>query len=1646
MATNIGNNKLKAWLRFDKSPVDDVKGNNWTTYGNPTIGTANAINGNALQLDGQSYIKLSGIELGGQDFYIDGWVYVDSASPDYARIISVVNPSNGYYLFSFRKSSTDSTKLDVWLNSYADVIRDFGYTYTESTSSVGQRVHFKLIYRYTASNYTDRRFYLCINDRIVAKTESNFIQYNRQTFDIYIGADSNGTQGLIGSIDELRIYDGTWFSYNNGTPPTAADYTNIYFNCDLKCNVTNPPITWRYENAGTADLLTISGTTVTGLDSSQSKTGTAFYQSTRAKCFDIPNTKEIWIKCDIFTTANYADGDRIRIYSEDSNGVNGWCTQTPISTKYQIWHNNTSVSGVNYFAKNKMRSIVLHMVSDATDGIIEYFFASGITQNFTGNVNNGDDFNNVYIQMDGSNILVSNLIISNAPIDIDEDVATITVNFDTARGVTTQLTLYADIARNVIKPLYFDTCRYVSNFVALDFDLTRIIAGTISVNLAVDTVRNVANSLIVIQSIWRYENYGTASLLKISGNTVTDLPASKSKTGSAFWQNQRVATFPIPATKELWVKFDLYYGDAQWRAYDRLNGNDTGVGRYQQANTITSFINGPLQYQLNPQNTLTNNQLKTYLLHMVSDAENGLVELWVDGVKYYSDDFAGEGLIYKGNVEGGADFDNFYLQSASSANLFSNVIISNTRIGLGENVIGQGLSSYLDFDIVRVVEKDFFDLIINADLARVLVNHLIFPLSINVDTVRDVKRDFWRYENYGSSALLVNDIQTTFEVPIEFSRTGFGYVPLETTDLVQFDVPAADDIWIKFDCFVDDLPNIYGENRQIKLGIGSRADKHFQKTGVEICFSVTDTTITAVDVLPISDNIFTTSAIKFLKIHRVMLHLMPYSMEVFIDNNVCLAAFSQSRTNFANFYIHWLSPPQVLPLISNVIISDKALNIFEDVSYISYPKNLVLDCGLYRDVHLGFWRYENFGTDELLIFPTQTFSDLPASKSKTGSAFIQNNYANCFSFPPTNEVWLQFDVYLPLSSTLSVGIRKPEYEGTGPTGSTGFRGRVAFITNYKNYVSASGLNKVVPFSGKYEYYQAKGYMYLNSDKGVPTETLSTCLLHMMIGDDVNILDGLIEFWVDGEKVFAVSGNVNDGLAIDKLALITEEEDDNHGLFSSIIISNAHPDFKLIRADLCRVLYSSNLFVLLADTARTLPHKIFSSPIEHSGDTPDIHNTSAGLQNFEIRLGEQQLTDFVNFTVTKPINIMEQVKGQYLDYLFDMRVESLKQRGILRTCNCCSDIDNLLYKQIEYSVPPNEQWHNPDDPFWQQHHQNVEDDIPKALASQHVNHIATVLGKQPVIRFADFVSTVDISAGGSTYADLIRNIFGWSSRIPHKMINCFLRDTNLYVIQRGFEDNLIDLSNAVTDIVSFDRELVRTTWGSSLWAKTEIRSKFLGWREVYNRDDYKVKKSSLGDANYSYDNDGLISHTSIYNDDGSTTYIDYQYKTLASGRKILVSESHSVFKDGVQIDYQQIIHTPLEQGQSHAMAIGQDGDYLGSNVGQSTGDDRVTPYEKFSRVLESVYADEQRTINGITLFDTSFPVYGDDKLAEITAAIRWLNRKTQETAILNLYDFPHVVDFNDRILLNGNEYYLKSNTTLQNTRIVNKQTLSLVRWF
>lgn len=165
---------------------------------------------------------------------------------------------------------------------------------------------------------------------------------------------------------------------------------------------------WKYVNSGTADLLSSSGTTLTDLPASQSKTGSAFYQTTRAKCFDIPATKEIWLKFDVY----FNGANRWRAYNE---GSAGFCGVTAQTTGYiYIFSNENELKGIaNTAVKNQLQSVLLHMSSDNSAGIIEAWVDGKKIYSYTGNVNNGDDFADIYLQSDGAGTYFSNVLISN---------------------------------------------------------------------------------------------------------------------------------------------------------------------------------------------------------------------------------------------------------------------------------------------------------------------------------------------------------------------------------------------------------------------------------------------------------------------------------------------------------------------------------------------------------------------------------------------------------------------------------------------------------------------------------------------------------------------------------------------------------------------------------------------------------------------------------------------------------------------------------------------------------------------------------------------------------------------------------------------------------------------------------------------------------------------------------------------------------------------------------------------------------------------------------------------------------------------------------------------------------------------------------
>ncbi len=176
---------------------------------------------------------------------------------------------------------------------------------------------------------------------------------------------------------------------------------------------------WRYENPGYRELLVVPGHTVE-CDSTKSKTGYAFWQNYRSKSFDIPSAKEIWAKFDVYSASGTSN--RWRVYNEnayyDVNGI------TILNAQINIWTSQDSSNPVgSYDVKSwtGLHTIILHMVSDASNGIVEFFFDGEKAASATGkNVNNGNPFNNFFLESDGADVLFSNVIISDTELTADD--------------------------------------------------------------------------------------------------------------------------------------------------------------------------------------------------------------------------------------------------------------------------------------------------------------------------------------------------------------------------------------------------------------------------------------------------------------------------------------------------------------------------------------------------------------------------------------------------------------------------------------------------------------------------------------------------------------------------------------------------------------------------------------------------------------------------------------------------------------------------------------------------------------------------------------------------------------------------------------------------------------------------------------------------------------------------------------------------------------------------------------------------------------------------------------------------------------------------------------------------------------------------
>ena len=451
----------------------------------------------------------------------------------------------------------------------------------------------------------------------------------------------------------------------------------------------------------------------------------------------------------------------------------------------------------------------------------------------------------------------------------------------------------------------------------------------------------------------------------------------------------------------------------------------------------------------------------------------------------------------------------------------------------------------------------------------------------------------------------------------------------------------------------------------------------------------------------------------------------------------------------------------------------------------------------------------------------------------------------------------------------------------------------------------------------------------------------------------------------------------------------------------------------------------------------------------------------GIRSFSMVLGELTLSDTFQLETSQPLNIDDAVQGQILDYHFHFLVEETSQRDLIQTVKGMYSKDDLLYTAINATVS-------------------------ELNVSFYARQIATALGLELNMVCDDFILSQNFENTGMTYQDMISALFGWTSKLPQRQINVFIRGNTLNIIQRGLEKSVVDISDCPHSRPTIERKLVRSIWHSNNndnpdnQAHNEEDDAPIPFTGTISHEDisytyedgYLVReKNEDGETTYSYQNEydhngnltgKYVSRKETRNKDGSMSEVEYVYAATATNiylfkerersREPKDTPSYMDEWDSERITY----HAPIGYGW-YATTVYEDGERVGSSLSQGAPGGKASQYTIDQSALGlgahySSYYDEDNAQYS-SLIDTEFPVKGEEYLAILTQAIEWLNRKTQETVTLEIHanirdgvpDVEHIVDFTERIKFDGNEYFLVSNSVELNPRSL-KQTIKMTRWY
>ena len=485
-----------------------------------------------------------------------------------------------------------------------------------------------------------------------------------------------------------------------------------------------------------------------------------------------------------------------------------------------------------------------------------------------------------------------------------------------------------------------------------------------------------------------------------------------------------------------------------------------------------------------------------------------------------------------------------------------------------------------------------------------------------------------------------------------------------------------------------------------------------------------------------------------------------------------------------------------------------------------------------------------------------------------------------------------------------------------------------------------------------------------------------------------------------------------------------------------------PSNNAITFDLKRSVYTKKSFIfdLKRSVYKTISEKYDTKRIiPYSLDNIRIQSVTLSLQ-------ENTLTDHMSFDVAGELHPFDVMRGTFMDFPYRFTIDSTSQQDLIQTCNSMYDFDDILTRYYKYSIQS-----------------AVAGGVIKA--SMHAEKIAAALGLTSVCKFDDFQPENNYNLTDVTYSNLVSSIFGWTTRLPRRQINIFMRGNKLYFLQRGNESNTVDITSIAHSRPTIQREIVRSIdrinippQGMGLQAGTMayVDPKFFDGQVGDVSYSEGLATSSDGNGRsitYEYNGSKQVSSKIISNSDGSTVKIGYKYSNT-SGGSFLSEQTETHISSSGNSSSKTTTYDTLGNGYVSATVHTGDGEYVGSSISMGGGNGEIngSTMNDVQSALGAQWNDGGDDVGG-NKTEIGWPVSDRDTMEKILSEICWIYHSIKEQVNVDIQcrvvdsvpEYTHVIDFTDKVVLDGNTYYLQSNTVKRDTKSLT-QSLQLVRWY